>query len=90
MDMAFLRRAERMLDERRAAPLDHSILLAALTAGRCHRAIAAAPWTFAESAMAEGDAIAEIVLAGPRWRKAVSVQRGSFSRAEAGRRVNGL
>ena len=26
MDMAFLRRAERMLDERAAAPLDHALL----------------------------------------------------------------
>jgi hypothetical protein len=90
MDMAFLRRAERMLDERRAAPLDHSILLAAMAAARSNRALAAAPSQIGESVMAEGDAIAEIILAGPRWRKAVSAHRGSFSRAEAGRRVNGL
>jgi len=89
MDMAFLRRAERMLDERHAAPLDHSVLLAAMAAGRSVRA-ALAPPAAAEGPMAEGDALAEIVLAGPGWRRAVTAQRGSFSRAEAGRRVNGL
>ncbi|TXC62991.1 hypothetical protein FRZ32_04495 [Sphingosinicella ginsenosidimutans] len=88
--MAFLRRAERMLDERRAAPLDHSILLAAMAAGQSIRAGCPLPQAAAEGAMAEGDSIAEIVLAGPGWRRAVSAQRGSFSRAEAGRRVNGL
>jgi len=89
MDMAFLRRAGRLLDERRAAPLDHSVLLAALAAQRSARATASTPEPPAP-ALAESDALAEILLGGPGWRKAVRAQRGSFSRAEAGRQVNGL
>jgi hypothetical protein len=88
MDMAFLRRAGHLLDESRPAPLDHMVLLATLAAQRGIRA-AAAPTPPAASA-AEGDVLAEILLAGPGWRRAVAAQRGSFSRAEAGRRVNGL
>jgi len=86
MDMAFLRRAGRLLDERRAAPLDHSVLLAAQ---RSARATASTPEPPAP-ALAESDALAEILLGGPGWRKAVRAQRGSFSRAEAGRQVNGM
>jgi hypothetical protein len=40
--------------------------------------------------MPEGDALAEILVSGPAARKAAAAQRGSFSRAEAGRRVNAL
>jgi hypothetical protein len=86
MDMGFLRRAGHMLDESRAAPLDHMVLMAALAAQRGIRA-AAVP---AAPPGPEGDVLAEILLAGPGWRRAVVAQRGSFSRAEAGRRVNGL
>lgn len=89
MDMAFLRRAERMLDEHRAAPLDHMVLLAALAAQHSARAMMAPPEPAAPS-LPESEALSEILLAGPGWRKAVRAQRGSFSRAEAGRRINGL
>jgi hypothetical protein len=90
MDMAFLRRAERMLAEQRPAPLDHSVLLAALAAQQSVRGAALSVSAPAESGMAEADALAEILRAGPGWRKAMAAQRGSFSRAEAGRRVNAL
>ena len=37
----------------------------------------------------EDDPLIELILAGPGWRRAASRQRGCFSRAEAGRRING-
>jgi hypothetical protein len=36
----------------------------------------------------DDDPLVELLVAGPRWREAASRQRGCFSRAEAGRRVN--
>ena len=91
MDMAFLRRAERILEEREPLRLDHELLLAALSAQ--HQAIAAGrPQPVGRPAPAAGtedDPLVELLLAGPRWREAASRQRGCFSRAEAGRRING-
>ena len=91
MDMAFLRRAERILEEREPLPLDHQLLLAALAAQQSA--------TLTARARVEGnrlhvgrrdeDPLVELLLAGPRWREAATRQRGCFSRAEAGRRING-
>ena len=90
MDMAFLQRAGRMLGEREPAPLDHKLLLAALAL----RAPRPAPRRPAcgegcRVQAADEDPLVELLLAGPAWRQAQSAQRGCFSRAEAGRRVNG-
>ena len=91
MDMAFLRRAERILEEREPIRLDYSLLVAALSAQ--HSAISAArPRSLAQPprvAAAEDDPLIELLLGGPRWREAATRQRGCFSRAEAGRRING-
>lgn len=91
MDMAFIRRAERLFARERPARLDHALLLAALAAQKGARpagAIEARPLP-TDPAQARDDAFIELVLGGPRWRQALSEQRGCFSRAEAGRRVNG-
>ena len=91
MDMAFLRRAERILEEREPARLEYSLLVAAVTAQQTtlvtvrNRQAAAPP----RPAAAEDDPLTELLLAGPRWREAAMRQRGCFSRAEAGRRING-
>ena len=90
MDMAFIRQAERMFAQERPARLDHALLLAALAAQRRARAeprieVCVLP---VDPAQAREDALVELVLGGPRWRQALSAQRGCFSRAEAGRRVN--
>ena len=88
--MAFLRRAERMLGEREPARLDHSLLVAALSAQQMAAALARAQTAVPAAAMdrVEDDPLIELLLAGPGWRRAASVQRGCFNRAEAGRRIN--
>ena len=49
--------------------------------------------TVAAAAEAAGpsveEPIVELLLGGPDWQRAISAQRGCFSRAEAGRRING-
>ncbi len=90
MDMAFLRRAERMLAYRHAARLDHSILIATLAAQQS-TIVAARVQVHASAGAArrcEDDPLIELLLAGPGWRQALRAQRGCFSRAEAGRRIN--
>ena len=91
MDMAFLRRAERILEEREPIRLDHALLVAAISAQQT--AIAAsrirAVARPSSAAAPEDDPLIELLLAGPHWREAASRQRGCFSRAEAGRRING-
>ena len=91
MDMAFLRRAERMLEDRQPLQLDYGLLVATVSAQQT--AIAAASVervTFrARPGPVDDDPLIELLLAGPRWREAAVRQRGCFSRAEAGRRVNG-
>jgi hypothetical protein len=92
MDMAFLRRAERILEEREALPLDHQLLLAALAAQQqaaMEAARSQAGAVRARAGLFDEDPLIELLLAGPRWREAATRQRGCFSRAEAGRRING-
>ena len=91
MDMAFLRRAERILEEREPLRLDHQLLVAALAA-RQTAAVTAQEKVVVKRRgknKRDEDPLVELLLAGPRWREAASRQRGCFSRAEAGRRVNG-
>ena len=78
--MVFLQRTRRVLGESRPAPIDHSLLLAALAG----RAAAAPP-------RGEGlveEPLIELLTAGPDWRRAALAQGGCFNRAEAGRSRN--
>jgi hypothetical protein len=81
MDLAFLRRAERMLAREQAVPaaIDYGLMVATLCAHQAGSATAKA----AAAASRRGwerpnDALAEILTAGPAWRRAVRAQRGSF------------
>lgn len=84
MDESFQLRAERLLRGSRPAPLDHAMLTAALAAQRAANPPAAAR----DSAAAPSNPLTEILLAGPRWRQAVSAQSGCFNRTEVKRRLN--
>ncbi|MGZ8998261.1 MAG: hypothetical protein ACXW2T_05315 [Allosphingosinicella sp.] len=86
MDMAFLLRAQRLLADQPAAKLDFAVLTAVLAAQRAAGAAATQPPPVAKNE----EALVELLVAGPDWRKAASAQQGCFSRAEAGRRGNGL
>ena len=90
MDMAFLRRAERMLEDRQPMRLDHSLLMAALAAQQTAGAASRSPDNVQTPGprLGEEDSLIELLLAGPRWREAATRQQGCFSRAEAGRRNN--
>ena len=91
MDMAFLRRAERMLEDRQPLRLDYGLLVAAVS-GQQAAIVATRIETRSDptrSRPVDDDPLIELLLAGPRWREAAVRQRGCFSRAEAGRRVNG-
>jgi hypothetical protein len=87
MDVAFLLRARRMLGNGQPARLDHAMLLAALSAQQAASATAraqargrAAP---ASHGAPGGDALTELLLAGPAWRDAAEAQGGCF-RPETG------
>ena len=90
MDMAFLRRAEQMLGDREPVRLDHALLMAALAAQQAASAAARSQGEGPRARVdgAPDDPLTELLLAGPAWRRAASQQRGCFSRAEAGRRIN--
>ena len=90
MDMAFLRRAERILEERESLPLDHQLLVAALAAQQQSVTVTsrAGVVVAARIGPSEEDPLMELLLAGPRGREAGTRQKGCFSRAEAGRRIN--
>ena len=90
MDMTFLRRAERILEEREPMRLDHALLIAALAAQQTANAAARVQTSppSPDTRLGEDDSLIELLLAGPRWREAASKQQGCFSRAEAGRRSN--
>ena len=90
MDMAFLRRAGQLLGDREPVRLDHSLLMAALAAQQSASA-AARPSTDRPATRVDitpDDPLTELLLAGPGWKRAACQQRGCFSRAEAGRRIN--
>ena len=82
MDLGFFRRAEQRFASRTAACLEFGMLAAMLqtrqrasAAARAHAHFAALPQV--------RDPIAEILLAGPGWRRAVRAQGGCFSPARA-------
>jgi len=92
MDMAFLRRAERMLARADAASgVDYGVLLATLGAHQAASATARAAAAAARRPSWErpSDALAELLAGGPAWRHAVRAQRGTFNLRAAAARVNG-
>ena len=78
MDLSFFRRAEQRFASRTPARLDFGMLVATLRTQRdaCPAAARAAAAT---PAARFADPIAEILLAGPAWREAVTVQGGCFN-----------
>ncbi len=85
MDLSFFRRAEQRFASQTAAQPDYGMLVAMLRTQQC--ASAAARAQTAAAAPSIGDPIAEILLAGPGWRRAVIAQGGSFNPAFARKRV---
>ena len=78
MDLSFFRRAEERFASRKAAWLDFGMLVASLrtqqAASPAARALAACP-----ERASPVDPVAEILLAGARWRDAVAALGGSFN-----------
>jgi hypothetical protein len=81
MDLSFFRRAEQRFASRAPAHLDFGMLVATLRSQRDSAPAAAARATAPAAGIA--DPIAEILLAGPGWREAVTAQRGCFNPAFA-------
>ena len=80
MDLSFLRRAEQRFASRQAAQPDFGLLLVALRtqASASTAAQALVQWGAGRPFV---HPLAEIVLAGPAWRDAVTIQAGCFSPA---------
>jgi hypothetical protein len=90
MDMAFLHRADRMLAHGEPARIDHSMLVATLAAQRqAQAAIRTRPAAVAAYPPSD-EPLVELLLGGPSRHQALAAQRGCFSRAEAGRKINVL
>jgi hypothetical protein len=89
MDMVFPLGSRRLPADRHPATLDFAVLTAALAAQRALGAGGRSP-SSPSSRPAGEEALVELILAGPGWRQAASMQQGCFSRAEAGRRTNDL
>ena len=88
MDLAFLSRAERMLARPDAAPaIDYGVLVATLAAHQAASATARAATSHAGARRWEepGDALVELLAAGPAWRDAARAQGGSFRRPAYGK-----
>ena len=75
MDLSFFRRAEQRFASRTPARLDFGMLVATLRSQRELRPAA----EMRPAAPRFADPIAEILLAGPAWRDAVTAQRGCFN-----------
>ena len=90
MDQAFFLRAQRLLEERRPARLDHGALLAAVTArqGACPTARAAAAPPSAAPGATEAEALVSLLLARPAKGSAAPAAPNCFNRAVAARAVN--
>ena len=83
MDLAFLVRAERLLERRFQGGFDYGVLTATLSAHQAASATgrAAAARGGRERAWEKpNEALVELLVAGPCWREAARVQRGSFHR----------
>jgi hypothetical protein len=90
MDLAFFSRAERMLARDHAAPvIDHGVLVATLAAHQAASATARAASAARRASWDRpNDALAELLAAGPAWRRAARAQRGSFNPRAARTPVN--
>ena len=77
MDLGFLRRAEQRFASRTAIAPDPGVVSALLEVQRAATAAARAEAIL--EAPRVRDPVVEILLAGPGWRRAVAVQRGSFN-----------
>ena len=82
MDLSFFRRAEQRFASRTPAQLDFDMLVATLRAQREAAPAARGGPAWAPAARL-ADPLAEILLAGARWREAVAAQRGCFNPAFA-------
>jgi len=91
MDETFQLRARRPIAPRVAAPLDYSVLSAALVTQQSTSPAALAQLRFDRVAAPapEAEPLIETLLAGSGWRMAASAQQGCFNRAEVKRRRNG-
>jgi len=80
MDLAFLMRAERMLERQPVQAIEHSLLVAALTAHQAASATAQAAERRRRGGdwRRPGDSLAELLAGGPAWREARRARRGSF------------
>jgi hypothetical protein len=80
MDLAFLMRAERMLERQPAAAIEHQLLVASLSAHQAASATARAAERrrCGGDRRRSGDALVELLAGGPAWREARRAQRGSF------------
>lgn len=86
MDLAFLLKAQRMLDRRVPCGIDHELLVATLAAHQQASATARAAAARAARRRNWGrrnEALVELLVAGPAWREAARVQRGMFNRKAA-------
>lgn len=91
MDETFHLRAKCLLGARRPAPLDFSVLSAALVAQQAASPAARAQARHDARAgpAPAADPLIETLLAGPHWQVAASAQQGCFNRAEVKRRRKG-
>ena len=93
MDLAFLRRAERMLARPAAAPaIDYGVLVATLAAHQAASATARATASCGRHCgrgwAGPGESLVELLVAGPAWREALRARRGSFDPRAAAAFVN--
>jgi hypothetical protein len=87
MDLAFLLRAERMLDRRSESGIDYGVLVATLAAHQAASVTGRAAALRAQRHRAFGrrnEALVELLTAGPAWREAGRTLGGSFNRKIAG------
>ena len=88
MDLGFLRRAEARFASRAASHPDFGMLVAALATAQRTSAAVRAYGRFVVAPAVE-EPLVELLCAGPLWREARAVQRGSFHPGLARqRRVN--
>ena len=86
MDMAFLLRAERLLERRPSDGIDYRVLVAALGAHQSASSTALAAAARRRCWQRDHGPLIELLAGGPAWREARRAQRGSFNRALATQR----
>jgi hypothetical protein len=90
MDQAFLSRAQRLLDRKEVARLDHDVLVAAICAQQAASATARVQADIAHPSVPRSEEpLVELLLGGPSWRDAALRQSGCFSRPAPGQSGKG-